>query len=104
MSTNTKISLTIFMEGSTLVRQEEPEKIKYIIREKDLNPEATTNNIVEEGERIHYPKNSKNVKKVINISKEAYDYYKEYGGMETNMRKLMEHFQGKGFSYIILDD
>ena len=38
MNNTTKISLTIELEGSTLVRKSEPEIIKYSVTKRDLEP------------------------------------------------------------------
>lgn len=127
MNNTTKISLTIELEGSTLVRKNEPEIIKYSVTTKDLksNKKHKGKNdlkVVKEGTVKHYPLISKPAFYHISIGRESYDYMiskecpswfrniKAWKNM-TETQRLEEHLhrlcvskRGKSFSYVILKD
>ena len=79
MNYSPKISLTIELEGSTLVRKSEPEIIKYSVTKRDLEPNKKWKGkdglkIVRNARFKHYSLIAKPVNQHINISVEAYRY------------------------------
>lgn len=127
MNNSVKISLTIELEGSTLVRQSEPVVIKYTVTERDLTPNKKWKGkdglkIVRKGEFKNYPLVAKPASQHINITAEAYNYmtsdecpswihsYKlwkklsKVQRLEVHLQRICEHHNGKSFSYVILED
>lgn len=78
MNNEPKISLTIVMEGSTLVRKSERVLISYQITKKEAFPNQkwgeASKEIFEKGVRTHFPREPKEIKQHINISNFAYNY------------------------------
>src|SRR5574344_749658 len=79
MNNTIKISLTIELEGSTLVRKSEPEIIKYSVTKRDLEPNKKWKSkdglkVVRKGAFKHYPLIANPASHHINISVEAYKY------------------------------
>lgn len=99
-----KISLTIIIEGSTLVRKSEPINLG-------------------KKNRKHYPLETKDAIYHINLTKEAYDYMvseespawarakflkwkklKPEERLELHMRRISNSYKGKSYKYSILED
>lgn len=121
-----KISLTIELEGSTLVRKSEPEVIKYTTIEK--NPKLSkkkkgieTLKVVKKGEFKHYPLEIKPASLHVNIGVDAYNYMissecpywikpKVWATMskkqrlEEHLKRTCEHHRGKSFTYVVLEN
>lgn len=130
MNNTIKISLTIELEGRTLVRKSEPEIIKYSIFEKGLllinggpkfNKKQNGLTIVKKGECKHYPLVIKPATQHINMTGEAYKYMiskecpyweksytwtkmKPKQRLESHLKRICEHYKGKSFTYQILED
>ena len=120
MQTNIKISLTIYLEGSTLVRKSEKEIIGYRIFKKYDKKQKKT---VEVKKPIyHYPKVTKPASQHLNICKEAYEEFissipsntdislSEWAKMpkkiriEKHLLQICKSLGGYKFDYSILDD
>lgn len=122
---NIKILLTIQLAGGSFVRQKKADKIVWHIIKQDLSqkklPSKEGNKIVESGIFKHYPLVSKDAVQKIKINKEAYDLYisdkcpdrsmlktwkklKPIPRLEWHLQKICNHFNGKSFSYELLDD
>lgn len=119
-----KISLTIQLEGSTLVRQSNSEMIKYSIAEGTTSKQKKNKDghkVVKSGEHIHYPLKSKPALLKINMGKEAFDYMTskecppfskpkvwfkmtEKERLEAHLKRVCAHHRGKSFTYIVLED
>ena len=69
MNNTVKVSLTIQLEVSTLIRKSEPEVIGFQMRKKSKSGYQYV-----KGETIHYPLCTKPAMKHINLSPEAYKY------------------------------
>lgn len=99
-----KISLTIIVEGSTLVRKSEPINLG-------------------KKNRKHYPLETKDAIYHINLTKEAYDYMvseespawarakflkwkklKPEERLELHMKRISDSYRGKSYKYSILED
>lgn len=99
-----KISLTIVVEGSTLVRKSEP----ITLGKKS---------------RKHYPLESKDAIYHVSLTKEAYDYMtsnespewarvkfikwkklKPEERLELHMKRISDSYKGKSYKYSILED
>ena len=126
MSYSPKISLTIELEGSTLVRKSEPEIVKYSITKRDLEPNKKWKSkdglkVVRKGTFKHYPLITKPASHHINICVEAYKYMtsnecpywakpkvwammSETQRLEAHLQKICEHVGGKSFTYEVLGD
>lgn len=127
MNDLTKISLTIQLEGSTLVRKSEPEEIQYVITERNLNSSKKKKKgkdglkVVKKGSTSHYSYTTKPAFQHINIPIEGYRYMvsnecpyfakpKLWNKMtaaqrlEAHLQRICEHVGGKSFSYEILND
>ena len=126
MNHSPKISLTIELEGSTLVRKSEPEIIKCILTKRDFEPNKKWKSkdglkVVRKGAFKHYPLIAKPVNQHINISVGAYKYMtsnecpywakpkiwammSETQRLEAHLQKTCEHVGGKSFTYEILGD
>lgn len=116
MDNTVKVSLTIQLEGSTLIRKSEPEVIGFQMRKKSKGGYQYV-----KGETIHYPLCTKPAMKHINLSPEAYKYMtsgetpywsnsRKWGGLtsrqrlEAHLQRICESCNGKSFSYTILQD
>ena len=126
MNYSPKISLTIELEGSTLVRKSEPEIIKYSVTKRDLEPNKKWKGkdglkIVRNARFKHYSLIAKPVNQHINISVEAYKYMtsnecpywakpkvwammSETQRLEAHLQRICEHVGGKSFTYEVLGD
>ena len=132
MSTVIKIFLTINLEGSTLVRKSEEEKLHFIIRKKDLYPEMSVEReklpkeeaekIIKQGYASHHSLEAKPARLHINLSLEAYEHMRgalscPFGikmdkwttktpeqRLEYHLDRLCMHHNGTSYSYEILDN
>lgn len=128
MNNTIKISLTIELEGSTLIRQSEPEIISFQIRKKDINPLKYKDRknglaVVRGGKVKHHPLVQKPASQHINLNRDAYDYFisdevpswmmwkkrewkvmKPTERLETHLRRICEHLGGRSFTYQVLND
>ena len=126
MNYSPKISLTIELEGSTLVRKSEPEIIKCILTKRDFEPNKKWKGkdglkIVRNARFKHYSLIAKPASQHINMNVEAYEYMtsgecpswvkpKIWAAMTTTQRleahlqRTCEHVGGKSFTYKILED
>lgn len=126
MNNEVKISLTIELEGSTLVRKSEPEVTKYVITEKDLNPSKKYKGnsglkVVKKGRFVTYPFVAKPASLHVNLGVDAYNYMtsaecpywqkpKVWANMsleerlKAHLQRICEHHGGKSFTYIVLED
>ena len=126
MNYSPKISLTIELEGSTLVRKSEPEIIKYSVTKRDLEPNKKWKGkdglkIVRNTKFKHYPLIAKPASHHINICVEADRYMtsnecpywakpkvwaimSETQRLEAHLQRICEHVGGKSFTYEVLGD
>lgn len=126
MNYSPKISLTIELEGSTLVRKSEPEIIKCILTKRDFEPNKKWKGkdglkIVRNARFKHYPLITKPASHHINICTEAYRYMtsnecpywakpkiwammSETQRLEAHLQRICEHVGGKSFTYEVLED
>lgn len=126
MDNTIKISLTIKLEGSTLVRKSEPEIIKYSVTKRDLESNKKWRGkdgleVVRKGTVKHYPLIAKPAFQHINMNVEAYEYMtsnecpswakpKVWAAMsktqrlEAHLQRTCEHVGGKSFTYEVLED
>ena len=126
MNYSPKISLTIELEGSTLVRKSEPEIIKCILTKRDFEPNKKWKGkdglkIVRNARFKHYSLIAKPASHHINICVEAYKYMtsnecpcwakpkiwaimSETQRLEAHLQKICEHVGGKSFTYEVLED
>lgn len=126
MNDTTKISLTIELEGSTLVRRSEPEIIKYSVTKRDLEPNKKWRGkdglkVVKRGTYKNYPLIAKPASQHINMSVEAYEYMisgerpswvkpniwaamNTTQRLEAHLQRTCEHVGGKSFTYEVLGD
>lgn len=126
MSNVTKISLTINLEGSILVRKSEPEIIKYTVTAKDIEPSKKWRGkdgleVVSKGRCKHYLLEAKPASQHINMTEEAYKYMissecpywskpkvwnnlSEKERLEAHLQRTAEGLGGKSYSYVIFED
>lgn len=126
MNDEIKISLTIILEGSTLVRKSEDEVFEYVITKQDLNPLKKMSKqeglqVVKKKKYKHKPLESKPAYQTINLNKDAYNYMissecpfwsttkvwvamSKKERLHAHMNRICEHFNGKSFTYVVLDD
>lgn len=126
MNYSPKISLTIELEGSTLVRKSEPEIIKCILTKRDFEPNKKWKGkdglkVVRNVRFKHYPLIAKTASHHINICAEAYRYMtsnecpywakpkiwammSETQRLEAHLQRICEHVGGKSFTYEVLGD
>ena len=126
MNNTAKISLTIELEGSTLIRKSEPEIIKYSVTKRDLEPNKKWRGkdgleVVKKGKYKSYPLIAKPASQHINMGIEAYEYMtsnecpswikpKVWSTMtktqrlEAHLQRTCEHVGGKSFTYEVLGD
>lgn len=133
MNTEPKILLTINLEGGVLLRGE-PEVRKYFLTKKDLFPNQkfkgnSGDKVIRSGKYVHIPLVQSEAKQKITLCKDAYDYmtsldtpkwfmpYKPFKvrvkewsrltptqRLEAHLTRTCEHFNGKSFTYQIIDD
>lgn len=126
MSFEPKILLTINLEGGTLIKGE-PEIRKYYLTKKDLFPNQKFkgnegNKVIRSGKYVYTPVTQSGAKQKITLCKDAYDYMtssvcpewfinvKEWRKMspiqrlETHLARTTLHFNGKSFTYQIIED
>ena len=126
MRDNIKVSLTIELEGSTLIKGK-PETRKFYITKRDLNmkkysktnPEGKV--VVRKGKYTYTPMEAKPAIKKLNLCREAYEYMTspeapewvkkgEWDRMsktqklESHLERICLHNNGISYSYIILED
>lgn len=127
MDTINKISLTIELDGSTLVRRSKPDIVKVKVLKKDLNLsqkwkgkegfEVVKSKIIKV-----YPLIAKPAQQHINMSLDAYNYMissvcpdwfrnpkawrkmTQTQRLEAHLQRTCDHFNGNSFTYKILDD
>lgn len=126
MSNVTKISLTINLEGGTLVRKSEPEVIKYTVTAKDIEPSKKWRGkdglkVVSKGTHKHYSLVAKPASQHINMTEEAYKYMissecpywskpkvwnnlSEKERLEAHLQRIAEHLGGTVISYKVFED
>lgn len=126
MNNTIKISLTIELEGSTLVRQSEPEIIKYSVTKRDLEPSKKWKGkdgleVVRKGTFKHYSVIPRPASQHISMNIEVYEYMtsnecpywsrpnvwrklNEIERLEAHLKRLCEHLGGRSFTYQILND
>ena len=126
MNNETKILLTINLEGGILTRQDKPEIIMWSLNDRDLNPykdwkENEGLTIVKLGSTKHYNLTSTECVQKIKLTKDAYDYFisdeapsfikkftwialKEKQRLGIHLNVISESLGGKSFTYEILDD
>lgn len=124
MNNTIKISLTIDLEGSTLVRQSEPETINWTKVLYDNRKKGSSKKIIKRGTARHYPLITKPASKHISITLDAYTYMldtpcgmyntkslkwkwktlPENIRIEAHLKEICEHHGGKGFTYTILNE
>lgn len=127
MNNNIKISLTVVLEGSVLVRKNENrEVITYSLNERDLNPNKKWKGkdgleVVKKGRRFHTPLVAKPATQHLNISVDSYKHMmssevpywakaKDWINsspiqrLEAHLQRICEHFNGISYSYELLDD
>lgn len=126
MNYSPKISLTIELEGSTLVRKSEPEIIKCILTKRDLEPNKKWKGkdglkVVRNTRSKHYPLIANPASHHINICTEAYKYMtsnecpcwakpktwammRETQRLEAHLQRICEYVGGKSFTYEVLED
>ena len=133
MNNETKILLTINLEGGTL-QKGEPEVKKYYLTKKDLFPNqkfknGTGNKVIRSGKYTHIPTTQSTAQQVIKMTKDAYNYMtstevpswfvpfkplkprtKEWSNLtptqrlELHLARTCRHLRGKSFSYKIIED
>lgn len=126
MDNNIKISLTIYLEGGTLVRKSKPDFINWVTTKKDLYPMKHFKNkeglqVVKSGSIPHYSYEVKPATQHIDMSVEAYNYMiskecpywinpKEWNRMgkkaklEAQLKRTCEYLGGNSFEYEVLED
>lgn len=126
MNNEIKVCLTIELEGSTLVCKSQPEKIEFVVTERDINPLKKWKGkeglkVVRKGKISHHSYDVKPAKQRINITMESYKYMissecpswmkvkdwlrmSKKARLEAHLAKTCEHFMGKSFVYEVLED
>ena len=133
MNTEPKILLTINLEGGILLKGE-PEVRKYYLTKKDLFPSqkfknGSGNKVIRSGKYVHIPMMQSEAKQKITLCTAAYEYmtstevpswfapYKplkarikewcalnETARLELHLARTCRHFNGKSFTYQIIDE
>lgn len=128
-----KVLVNIELAGRTLVREEIPTKIEWILTVGDVSsrkhlatmPEDTKKRIVRKGKSIHYNLVAKPAYRAINVNQYAYNYMtssesyepwmrekwtkKQFSDLSSEERlkihlgRLCEHYNGKGYTYVIIN-
>lgn len=124
MNNNIKISLTIELEGSTLIRKSEPEVLNYVVTKKDLSAKHNIkdgNKVIKRKKIEYYPLVAKPAAMHINICQEAYEYMisnecpswikpkvwavmNSQARLESHLVRICQHHKGHSFTYVILED
>lgn len=124
MNNITKVSLTIEVEGRTLVRKSDVEVISTIFKKFPAKKLKNGKEIPERVKKIDITHNSlmsKPAKVHVNLNMEAYNYMispecpywakpKKWVNMdkiarlEAHLQRICEHTRGKSFTYEILED
>ena len=127
MNNETKILLTINLEGGTFMKSDKYEIRKWCITKKDLNSQVKFkgkdgDKIIKSGKYKYYPLVNSDCYLKTSISREGYDYMtsamcpewypekKKWGRLTAEQRlnahfqRTCEHHNGIGFSYKILED
>ena len=126
MDNTTKISLTIELEGSTLVRKSKPEIIKYSVIKRDLEPNKKWRGkdgleVVKRDTYKNYLLIAKPAHQHINMSIEAYNYMtsgecpswakpkiwatmNKTQRLEAHLQRTVEHLGGLSYTYQIFED
>lgn len=126
MNNEAKISLTIQLEGSTLVRKSEPEVINYTLTQRVVKPSKKHKgkdgfNVVKKGNFKFYPLVAKPASLHVMLGVDAYNYMisqecphwqkpKVWSKMsleerlKAHLQRICEHHKGKSFTYIVLED
>ena len=133
MNNETKILLTIQLEGGVLLRGE-PEVRKYYLTKKDLFPNqkfknGSGNKVIRSGKYVHIPVTQSVAQQSIKMTKDAYNYmtstevpswftpYKPIKArlrewvnltptqrLELHLARTCRHLGGKSFTYQIIDE
>ena len=127
MAYEPKILLTLYKQGSVLMRQE-AEVREFILTKKDLSPSqkwqnGEGNKVVRRGKYTVHPLLQKEVTQKITMCAEAYEYFissecpewyhntKEWKfkltpeqRLEAHLKRTCDHFGAKRFSYTIIED
>lgn len=115
MNNAIKISLTIQLEGSTLIRKSEPEV--FTLQKKF---QKNGKEVVKYIRRKHYPLVAKPASQHINLTEDAYNYMCDGDcpsfikpsiwismdskqRLEAHLQRICEQMRGKSYSYKILD-
>lgn len=126
MNNVTKISLTINLEGSTLIRKSEPEIIKYSVTKRNLNSNKKWKGkegleVVRKGVQKHYSFEVKPASQHINLTEEAYNYMisnecpywakpkvwnslSKKKRLEAHLQNITESLGGKSYIYVIFEE
>lgn len=114
MNNAIKISLTIQLEGSTLIRKSEPEIFTTQRKFQHKGKE-----VVKYIRRKHYPLVAKPASQHINLTEDAYDYMcngecpsfikpsvwsfmNPKQRLEAHLQRICENFKGTSYSYEVL--
>ncbi len=133
MNNETKILLTINLEGGILLKGE-PEVKKYYLTKKDLFPSQkfkgdSGKKVIRSGKYVHIPTTQSVAQQSIKMCRAAYDYMislevpnwfspykpmkarlKEWSNLtptqrlELHLARTCRHFNGKSFTYQIVED
>ena len=133
MNNETKILLTINLEGGILLKGE-PELRKYYLTKKDLFPSQkfkgdAGKKVIKSGKYIYTPTTQSVAQQSIKMSRDAYNYMtstevpgwfipfkpikaraKEWSSLtpkqrlELHLARTCRHFNGKSFTYQIVND
>lgn len=124
MNNTIKISMTVIMLGSVMVRSSNSENISFILDNKDDNPndyDRKYKGTTRHGEIKHYSKTPKNCSQHLSISQDAYDsmtsqevpYWSNkhtWGRMskkqrlEAHLQRISEDLNGLRYTYEVLDN
>lgn len=119
-----KVSLTIELEGSTIVRNSEVDKIKYSLTKKDMYGKGVSNpdKIIKSGVRKHRGYTLKPAQLHLTITMESYMYMisdempyfmhskslwkkmHKKARLECYLQRICDSNNGKSYTYVILDE
>lgn len=125
MNVNTKISLTVYMEGIA-TKSSEIEKIPYVIKtkiksSKDSDKDGDKKYFLKKGFRDHIPLKPTQISRHLNISEDSYDFmiskqcphWFMYKGrwynmttkqrLETHLQRTCEYLGGHSFTYKVIE-
>lgn len=120
----TKIVVNIELKGSTRVKRETPDVIKWELTKKDIDSKYKGNDknkVVKKGKRIHYNYDVKPATLHTNICLDAYKYWvsdecpsfsnkkvwnrlSSKERIEAHLQHLCDHHRGISYTYEILRD